>query len=865
MASRVVHGPALTARPNRFAWGARFAWSKEGAPTLLALLVLFTCSGASGLVYEVVWLRYLTLVFGVTIYAVSTVLTAFMGGLALGGYVAGRVADRLRRPLRVYGLVEVAIGLVALLTPPAFALLHTIYRALYPSLPHNLTALSLVRFALACAILLPPAALMGATLPIVVRSSLGRSASLGTNLSLLYACNTAGGIAGAYLAGFVLIGSAGVHATTLLAATMNVVVGCGAIALDWWVGGGADPAPWPLLRRGEELPKAHLSWAAERRAVNDPASGEQSTLKGAPGGLPTARALQRPALSTSRRLEPPALRRTAQTLPQGAKQEEIGTLTPPHATRWLLAAFFVSGLASLAYQVIWTRILAIFFEATTYAFNVILCTFLLGLALGSYLVAPLINRRANWLLVAAVMEWGVAVTALLSITVISHLYQVVEALRRVPLLDHLVSGEQRATALMAFATMFPTTLILGAAFPIIMKLYTASVGNGAVGRRLGRAYAANVCGAIAGSWAAGFVLIPLLGTQRSLALLAALNALVAAGLLRYAWPRGFRVAAPAGLLLAAGAALLTPDMYAAVFARFGDPVLWYEEGLEQTVTILQGPSLRRMFLNGWHQADDSDGTVRFHALIGHLPMLLQPETQPASGRPDRDVLVIGLGGGVTAGAASAYDGAHLDVVELSGSVIRGARFFSHVNRNVVAAPNVRYRTDDGRNYLLLTDKKYDAIMADVVQPQHAGSAALYSVEYYRLARGALTENGVMVQWLDRRLPENQYQLLLRTFLEAFPYATAWVDGAFVIGSNKPYAVDRQLVARRLVGQARDAAAQIGLADADAVLGLYTAGDAALRAYAGAGPVVSDDHPYIEYFRSLPHDDHPADLSVLSSQ
>jgi spermidine synthase len=548
--------------------------------------------------------------------------------------------------------------------------------------------------------------------------------------------------------------------------------------------------------------------------------------------------------------------------------------------RWLLAAFFVSGLASLAYQVIWTRVLAIFFEATTYAFNLILCTFLLGLALGSYAITPLINRRANWLLIAAVMEWAVAFTALLSITVIAHLYAAIEGLRVVPLLDHLVSGEQRATALMAFLTMFPTTLILGAAFPIVLRLYTAAAehapGEGVshvraeradegapgeetlAGRRLGRAYATNVCGSIVGSWAAGFILIPLLGTQRSLILLAALNTLIALGLLRAAWPSGFRWAAPAGLALAAGAALLTPDMYTAVFARFGDPVLWYEEGLEQTVTILQGPTIRRMFLNGWHQADDSQGTVEFHALIGHLPMLLEPEAQPAPS--ERQVLVIGLGGGVTAGAASAYDGAQLEVVELSGSVVRGAAYFSTVNNGVVTAPNVHYRTDDGRNYLLLTDRKFDAIMADVVQPQHAGSAALYSVEYYRLARRALAPNGVMVQWIDRRLPENQYKLLLRTFLEAFPYTTAWVDGAFVVGSNQPYVVDQQLIARRLAGSAHAEAARIGLTSPEAVLNLYTAGDVALRRYVGRGPIVSDDHPYIEFFRSLPHDDHPADLS-----
>jgi spermidine synthase len=458
----------------------------------------------------------------------------------------------------------------------------------------------------------------------------------------------------------------------------------------------------------------------------------------------------------------------------------------------------------------------------------------------------------------------------------------VDALRTLPLAEHLVSGEQRATAVMAFVTMFPTTLLLGVAFPIIMRLYAGDrepaatdrppgsedgadregTDHRGVGRRLGRAYAANVGGAIAGAWAAGFVLIPLLGTHRSLNVLAAANVVVAAGLLRSA-VRGmgaplFRLLAPAGCALAIGAAALTPDLYGAIFARFGDRVLWYEEGLEQTVSILQGPEIRRMFLDGWHQADDSPSMLRLHALIGHLPLLLQPAPDPA--RRERAVLVIGLGGGATAGAAAAHDGALVDVVELSPSVVRGARFFAHVNGNAVDAPNVRVRFDDGRNHLLLAERKYDVVMADAIQPQHAGSASLYSVEYYRLARAALLDGGVMMQWIDAALPENQYRALLRTFLAAFPYVTAWSDGALVLGSERPYAIDplagRRLLAERLSGRARASLDSLGLTSPEAVLGLFTATDAELRAYAGDGPIVSDDHPYVEFFRSLPRDPNP---------
>jgi spermidine synthase len=827
-----VSAPASTAPATRP--GA--ARPRDASRLLLPLLlVLFFGSGISGLVYELVWLRFLTLVFGVTIYAVSTVLSAFMGGLALGGFLAGRVADRVRRPLLVYGILELGIGISALLTPPAFQLLQNVYRGLYPSLPHDLTSLSLVRFVLACVILLVPTTLMGATLPIVVRSTLGRSASLGTNLSLLYASNTAGGITGVYLAGFILIGSIGVRATTVTAAVINVAVGLIAIALDAW----------------------------SRRTVGDVLASPAATAEEPVRAItPTAEASAVPA-------------------------EERRSAIPSGALRLLLVAFFVSGFASLGYQVIWTRVLAIFFEATTYVFTLILCTFLTGIAAGSYLISPVINRRINWLFAAAVMEWAIGVTALVSIAVISRLRDIVDTLRWLPVLEHTVSGEQRVTAVMCFLTIFPTTLLLGAAFPVIMKLYAAGEreDEAQVGRRLGRAYAANVCGSIAGSWASGFVLIPLLGTHRTMVLLAAANVIIGLGLLRYALRRPAvdragtvsprpawgtsRVLVPAGLVVGLVAYLLTPDFYGAIYSRFGDRVIWYEEGLEQTVAILQGQDHRTMLLNGWHQANDRPEMLQVHTLLGHLPMLVQPATANPG---ERNVLVIGLGGGATAGAAASHRGARLEVVELSPSVVRGATFFSEVNGGVVsrdasdrvvAAPNVDVRTDDGRNHLLLTSRKYDVIMADAIRPQHAGSAALYSAEYYRLARTALADDGVMVQWIDTNIPANQYQILLRTFLDSFPYVTGWAGGSLFVGSERPYTLDRQVLASRLNAAGQPMLRSAGLSSPESVLGLFMATDSELRRWVGTGQTVSDDHPYNEFFRSLPQEEAKPDVSGFS--
>lgn len=204
----------------------------------------------------------------------------------------------------------------------------------------------------------------------------------------------------------------------------------------------------------------------------------------------------------------------------------------------------------------------------------------------------------------------------------------------------------------------------------------------------------------------------------------------------------------------------------------------------------------------------------------------------------------------------------MEVVELSESVVRGARFFGAVNGGVLDRPNVTVRADDGRNHLLLSRRRYDVIMADAIHPQRAGSATLNSLEYFRLARAALAENGLMIQWIDNRLPEARYKLLLRTLLAAFPHVTAWADGELFMAGRGPPALDSAVLERRLAGVPPESLAASGLDSPEAVRSLFLAGDEALRAHVGEGADVTDDRPAIEYFRLLPADPRPPDLSAL---
>ena len=685
----------------------------------------------------------------------------------------------------------------------------------------------LVRFLLAFGILLVPTTLMGATLPVMLKSSLVQGRSLGRSVSLLYAINTFGAIAGTLAAGFVLIAGYGIRASIMTAAMINVTVGVLAILLSF-------------------------------------ASGEADTAPAADG------APAREALGANRRLRP---------LAGVPAREARWACRPGPDGRPSCFAFGLSGFCALGYEVIWFRLLSLFaFDNSTYAFTVMLATVLLGIAAGSYVITPLMGRtarRINWWLVFAGLEWGIGILAILSITVLADINGVVSRLTATwPALASLTSADDGWMLLAAFVAIVPPMFLSGMTFPVASLLYTGGDGvpsgapdgassggegrrEGESSRRIGTLYAANVVGAILGSTLAGFVLLPQLASQRSLVLLSVGSVLAGALVLWAAPPRSLGLLAKGAVTFAGGAVLLwatrvTPDMYERLQpARFpGKEVVWYREGLESTVTVVRDPAdgFITLYTNARGQARDEGPLVAFHRLLGHWPMLLHP-------RPER-ALIVGIGGGATSGAVAVHSGVHLDAVELSDAVIDAARLFGHVNHEFYSLPNVDLVQNDARNHLLLSGRRYSVISGDAIRPNDAGAATLYSLEYYQLCAAALEEDGLMTQWLPP-FSDYQYKLILRTFLEAFPHATLWQDGDLLIGSKSPITVDRAaLEARFRNPQVREDLAGAGIGGADDFIRRFNASTEELRAVAGEGPIITDDRPYLEYFRSLPVDEPP---------
>jgi spermidine synthase len=516
--------------------------------------------------------------------------------------------------------------------------------------------------------------------------------------------------------------------------------------------------------------------------------------------------------------------------------------------------FAISGFASLALEVVWFRVLVLFLQVTTYAFTVMLAAFLSGIAAGSAMDARLFRKRRDWLTWLVAIEVLLGVAAALSLLLLDRSYDVLRIME--PWLGRPADRRNLLMLLASFLTLFPATFLMGLAFPIGLRLY---VGEGAAGSRIGRFYAWNVCGSILGALAGGFVLLPRLGSEHSVLLLAGLSVLsalwLAAALPATSRGRGWMWAG-AGALAFAVVAVTAPGPFEIALTRRhpGEKLLWAQEGPQASVSVHQMGQARVLYLDGKHQADDTPLVVKIHREIGALALAVHPEP--------RRVLVIGLGGGVTAGAAALDPGAQLDGVELSPAVIGGAEWFRHVNGDLLRRPNVRLHVDDGRNVLLLTGDRFDAITADIIQPHHAGAGSLYSAEYFRLARAALKDDGVMVQWISLR-NDQHYRLILRTFLSVFPQASLWGDGSLVVGSNEPLRLTPETFAKRLAEPGvREALAPHGVTSFETQEAQHVADGPALRAFVGPGPILTDDRPLVEYYLSLPRDARPVDLAPL---
>lgn len=751
------------------------------------ILTAFFLSGAAALIYEILFVRYFSLAFGHTTVAVSSVLAAFMGGLALGSFFGGKLSDRLptQRLIPAFVLLECLTAATGFLAAGAAC----------ASVYHLHITHPIAGFMTAAAIVTIPTVCMGATLPVLVRRLAEIRHDVGTSVAILYGINTAGAVAGALFAGFIGIAVFGMSRTAGIAVCLN-------------------------------LAAAATAYFAHVRNTPEPAPDNHAPID------------HTPAVS--------------------------GTLTRSFS----IATLLITGSAAMLCEVAWTRVFALLLGSSTYAFTIMLVTFLLALAGGSWCYALL--RRA----VAPSRTLLAATLACTAFGLIGYLplcnilpYVFLKAIPAaapspallLPLLQFFLCG-----TLMAFPVF-----CMGFLFPLVTALTRRTESR--TGSQTGSLYAAATAGNIGGSAAAGLICVPLLGAENTLVIAGCLYAVCAAVTML---PSARRIPVRiAGLVVCAalftGSVMARPRwdpfiMSSGIFLYAQDyqqsknyrsfvaalhryQLLFHKDGVNSTVTVMQTPwGERFMRING--KTDASTGSdMATQMLQGYLPLLLFP------GQP-RSALVIGLGSGVTAGALATEPSiASIDCIEIEPAVASAAALFARFNHHVLADNRTRVIVSDARQHLATTNRRYDIISSEPSNPWIAGIAQLFTREAFELTRSRLTPDGIFCQWFHSYgMGLEDFKMVMNTFAGVFPHVmlmTTSHNDFFLLGSQKPWHIAYPAVKERFLintGLARDLSL-VGLGNPFSMITTtFMLDDAAFRSFAASGRTHRDDHPVLEF-------------------
>jgi spermidine synthase len=823
----------------------------SSAGVLRILLLLFFLSGTSSLIFETIFTRLLTYTFGNTAYAVSTVLAAFLGGLALGAILAGRWVDRRAPSLWIYGTLELLVAVYCVFIPRLFAVMTQIYLGLYHRMQLGAAGLTALRFALAALVILLPSMLMGGSLPALARYVAAVFENFELEVDRLYAWNTLGAATGTLASTFLLMPVWGITGALGIGCGINFAV-FGAVVL--------------LSRRA---PATSAAEAAPRVALRDPAPGK-------------------------------------------ARGRGMAAI--------LLAGAFLTGAVALGYEVLWTHALSFTVGNSVYAFGVMLFVMLCGLGWGARIVSEYFDRPETWARALAASQIGLGIVILatvpfwdrmpaffslglgrvapiclgllvaLRITVVALKNRHRPAQRRTlgwlrknePLIDvalfalavavnylwdypalQFVAGEMVRFCCSFFLLIVPA-LLMGLSFPLLLNLYGQEASR--EGGNVGGIYGANTLGGIFGSVVTGFFLLARFGSLASLRIAAAANVALGIGLALCLLPLEQR----RKMMLAFGAMALTAILWLAPgnwntrrmargsYVYFGvgylpDRVLYSREDVQSGLTsVVQIGGSHILLSNGKFQGNNT-GEVQAQTRFALVPILFTHNFDRA--------LVIGLGTGSTLRTVASFPFKRLDAAELAPSIVDAARlWFGDINGDVFDRdPRVHLSVADGRNYLLLSQEKYDLITVEITSIWISGEADLYNQEFYELCREHLREDGVLQQWVQiHHMPTRDLLILLNTAAQVFPHM-AFFQGpeqGLLIASASPLEPDyREIEALEKSPPVRGELNSAGLPSLWSLLGeMMLYGDsfhaalAQLPALSGkpAYFASTDYHPYLEY-------------------
>lgn len=674
----------------------------------------FGVLGFVALVFQVVFVRKLTLLFGLTAPAAATVLAVYFLGLAIGSFVFGKISDKLSeaKNQKIYSLLFVIISVYGFLFPLIFKALNFFVLFVNSLYPLHFSGFNFFTFLFSFIFLIVPAICIGAGFPMINKILVHEKESFGKKISFFYFAETLGSVLGAALAGFWLIPSFGNNATIFIASGLSFVFG-GLL--------------FSLFGNREDVPRTEIK-------VSDAQSNEQD-----------------------------------------------GQHEPSIKNNIFIYALFITGFLALALEVLYTKTLILFIGSSTYAFSLILVMFLLGIALGSWSFSLFADR----------IKRGYAYFGVCLGLIGFWLFLTSQFFEKLPfwflqVLGSYNSFEFGGTLLsQTFITLlviFPATFVMGIVFPFGIKL--AEPGIQTLGSGIGRLYFANTIGGVVGSLVAGFVLLPAIGYSRTLTVILVLYFILAGVFLFKERGIGwFMKGATVFFFIFFGTFAIFSSpwgkknltlgsfIYAPTYLNYGidvvkktierDKVLFYKEGLSNIAVMKRGP-ITLLKVNGKVDASNGIDDLESEILAGVLPMIFHPDP--------KEVLVIGLGSGITLGSVNQFDSAvNIDTLEIDPATIEAASYFKPFNHDALNDPRGKTIFADGRNYMLLNDKKYDVISSHPSNVWVAGNVNLFTKEYYELAKSRLKNDGLMFQWIHvySMDPEN-VRAVYKTFQEVFP-------------------------------------------------------------------------------------------------
>lgn len=774
-----------------------FSYSRR---TISLVGACFILSGATGLIYEVLWARMLGLVFGATTLAVSTVLAAFMGGLAVGSALAARFGSRIRKPLSAYGWMEVGIALYALLVPYLFHWIDDLYALIWQASHPTYLVFSFWRFLLSSLILIIPTTLMGATLPVLAKAVLQASSHRATSVTRLYACNLGGAILGTLTAGFLLLPTLGISSTIIVAATINVLVGVTAM----------------LAERSAAKRQYHTD------AVDDIQPPESS-----------------PVIVDASFWLLAALASGFVTISMQVAWTRILTMIIGSSTYAfsIVVALFLIGLGLGAWIIGRTNLSGKLRTAILIVEVAITISLFFSLVLVNWTPGLLVSlglrlQIGSWGGLLALQMLCASVLILLPATLMGMVMPLV--------LVWATADNLRAVALVGRSYAINTIGAIGGAFMAGFVLIPRT------GTKFTLLLSAALCLVVAGSAYQAPLLSADPGLRRGLA----------AGITAVTIVILFVVAPPMNL---ADLSIGAYDSLIRVLAQSREgttengskpdgpdahKLLFYKEGPTSTVSVRRDLDTISMAINGRTNASDSIYDMPTQVMLAQVPILIAPRVNTG--------LVIGFATGVSAGAILQSPIESVTCVELEPATVDGSRYFEHVNNKPLLDQRMQLVIDDARTYLHVNPARYDIIVSEPSHPWVPGVANLFTQEFFETGRKRLNADGVFVQWLQiYQLSTDSLRSVLATYHSVFPHVMVFRVGGvsqgkdlILVGSNVPLSLDR--ISERMAN-ARVAAelGRVNLKTTDDVKAWYVCDESRLATAVAGARINTDDNMHIE--------------------